>query len=114
MPLGTRSFDRVHIVAKTMVIIDNHNFEALTEDLSLNGVLIHTDHQIPVGQIASVTLNLPSVSRSTPVTIDGVVVRNNRQSVAFQFKSVDHDTFSFLKTVIERNSPYRQKAYGNA
>ena len=114
MPMGTRKFDRIHIVSKTMVMINNHNFEALTEDLSLNGVLIHTEHQIPVGKMASVSLSLPSVSRSTPVTIDGVVVRNNEQSVAFQFKSVDHDTFSFLKTVIERNSPYRQKEYGNA
>jgi PilZ domain len=114
MAMGTRKFDRIHVVSKTMVMIDNHNFEAMTEDLSLCGVLIHTDHQIPVGKSASVSFNLPSVSRSTPVTIDGIVVRNNEQSVAFQFKSVDHDAFAFLKTVIDRNSPNRQKAYGNA
>ena len=111
--MGTRIFNRIHVVSKTMVMIDNLDFEALTEDLSLSGVLIYTDHHIQVGKMISVSLNLPSVSRGSPVTIDGVVVRNNDQGVAFQFKSVDYDTFSFLKNVIEINSPYHQKVYGN-
>ncbi len=113
MPMGNRKLERVRFVSKAMVMIDNHHFEALTEDLSLSGVLINTDHHIPVGKRVSVSLNLPIVSRSSPVTIDGEVVRSNEQSLAFQFKSLDHDTFYYLKTVIDRKSPHR-KAYGNA
>ena len=114
MPMENRKFERIRFVSKAMVTIDNYHFVALTEDLSLSGMLINTDHHIPVGKRVSVSLNLPSVSRSSPVTIEGEVVRNNEQSLAFQFKSLDHDTFYYLKTVIGRKSPYRQKAYGNA
>jgi hypothetical protein len=114
MPMGNRKFERVRFVSNAIVMIDNYHFEALTEDLSLSGVLINTDHHLPVGKRVSVSLNLPSVSRSSPVTIDGEVVRSNEQSLAFQFKSLNHDTFHYLKMVIDRKSPYRQKAYGNA
>jgi len=114
MPINNRKFERIRFSSPTMVMIDNDCLLALTEDLSLSGVLISTDHQIPVGKRAAVTLNLPSVSRSSPVTLDCVVVRKNEQSVAFQFSSLDHDTFSFLKTVIDRKSPHHQNAYGNA
>ena len=114
MPVSKRKFERIRLSSSTMVMVDHHGFAAMTEDLSLSGVLIRTDHRIPVGKRVTVSLDFPSVSRSTPVSIDCVVVRNNVHSVAFQFKSVDHDTFSFLKTVIARKSPYRQKAYGNA
>jgi len=114
MPRGNRKFERIRFVSKAMVMINNRHFEALTENLSLSGVLINTDHRISVGKRVSVLLNLPSVSRSSPVTIDGEVIRSSGQSVAFQFKSLDHDTFCYLKTIIDRKLPSRQKAYGNA
>jgi PilZ domain len=114
MPMGDRKFERIQFVSPAKVMVDNDCFNALTEDLSLTGVLIHTDHLIPVGKRVTVCLNLPSASIGSPIIIDSVVVRNSVDNVAFQFKSVDHDTFSYLKTVIVRKSPYRQKAYGNA
>lgn len=112
--MGNRTFERIRFVSRAMVTADNDHFEALTEDLSLSGVLINTDHHIPVGKRVSVSLDLPSVSRSSPVTVNGEVVRNSEQSLAFQFKSMDHDTFYYLKTVIDRKAPNRQKSYGNA
>lgn len=114
MPMGNRKFERIRFVSKAMVMINKSHFEALTENLSVSGVLINTDHRISVGKRVSVLLNLPSASRSSPVTIDGEVVRSNEQSVAFRFRSLDHDTFYYLKTIIDRKSPSRQKAYGNA
>lgn len=114
MPMGDRKFERIQFVTTAKVMVDNDSINALTEDLSLTGVLIHTDHLIPVGKRVTVSLNLPSASIGSPIIIDSVVIRNSLHNVAFQFKSLDHETFSYLKTVIVRKSPYRQKAYGNA
>lgn len=100
-----RKFKRISFVSQAMVMIGNQHFKALTQNLSLNGLFIRTNHLIPVGEMTAISLNLPSVSKT--VTVDGVVVRNNQYGLAFQFKSLNFDTVFYLKTVINRKSPYR-------
>jgi len=104
--MRNRQFERVKLASQTAIKTGNHCFNALTKDLSLSGMLIHTDHHIPVGKRVSISLNLPSVSRSSPVTLDGIVVRNTVHSVAFEFKSLDYETFCYLKAILHRKTKY--------
>src|SRR5512138_1963636 len=97
-----RKFRRVNFVSRAIVMIGNQRFEALTKDLSLDGLFVSTDHHMPIGQVASISLNMPSISRSSDVIVDGIVVRNSVRGVGFRFKSLGHETFSYLKTVINR------------
>jgi len=112
--MRNRKFNRIRLESQAKVMFGNQSFEALTENLSLNGLFIRTDRRIPVGNKAAISFNLPSASRSSTVTVDGVVVRNDVHGLAFQFKSLDHDSFSYLKTVINRKSPYRLREYFSA
>ena len=89
-----------------MVISGNQTFNALTENISLNGLFIPSGYPIPVGRVAMVTLTLPSASTSSTVTVDGEVVRSDERGLALQFKSLSHDTFSALRTVLDRKPRY--------
>ncbi len=112
--MRNRKFNRIRYESQAMVMIGEQTFEALTENLSVNGLFIRTDRRVPVGNRAEITFNLPSASRSSTMTINGVVVRNDVHGLAFQFRSLDHDSFSHLKTVINRKSPLRMKTEFNA
>jgi len=100
--MESRKYKRISIAARAIVKIGNQHFEALTKNLCLDGLLISTDHHMPVGQTASIDVKMPSISRSSDISLDGVVVRSNASGVAFRFKTVGHDTFVYLKTVLNR------------
>ncbi|HZV80631.1 MAG TPA: PilZ domain-containing protein, partial [Geobacteraceae bacterium] len=70
----TRKFRRMQLACRAMVMSGNQKFEALTENISLDGLFLHTECPIPVGQKAEISLNLPSASTSSAITVDGEVV----------------------------------------
>ena len=97
-----RKYQRIGLACRSNVTMDNYCFSAVTEDLSLNGLSILTDQRIPVGKKASISLDLPTVSMSSPITISGVVARNKADGLAFEFTSLNHETFALLRSVINR------------
>ena len=101
-----RNFKRIRFMTKAMVISGDHCFDALTENISIGGLFIRTDQMIPVGKTVAVILYLPSVSRSSTLTANCVVVRKRANGLAFQFKSLDHDTFTHLRTILTRKYSY--------
>jgi hypothetical protein len=104
MPIHNRKFERVSFACQTKVMFDQREFEALSEDLSLNGVSVHTDYRLPVGKRALISLYVPSAASGLPIIINGVVARRKEQGLAFKFDSLDCDTFSLLRTVVNRKS----------
>jgi len=95
-----RNFKRIHIVSKAKVMTADQYFEAVTENISVNGLFVRTDHLLSVGNVAEITLNIPSVSESSFLTVNGEVVRSDFQGLAFKFKSLDLNAFSHLRKVI--------------
>lgn len=95
-----RHFYRVNLVTKAKVDMSNESFDCTTENVSFDGLFVLTDHQLPVGQIATINLNLPSASHKY-VTVKGEVVRTTSRGAAFHFKAVDYATFSYLRTVLK-------------
>ncbi len=112
--MRNRRFNRIRFESLAMVKTVGQSFEASTENLSLNGLFIRTERHLPVGNRAEVMFTLPSASRSSPIAVNCVVVRNDVHGMAFQFGSMDQDSFSRLKTVINRKSPNRLKMYYTA
>ncbi len=107
--MSGRKFDRIRFESRAMIVIGEETFEASTENLSLNGLFIRTEKKVPEGERAEININMPSASRSPYFMVDGIVVRNDDHGMAFQFRSLDHDSFAYLKTVINRKSPRRLK-----
>jgi hypothetical protein len=108
--IQNRKCKRINFVCQADVAFSDDSFEAVTENLSLNGLFIRTDHQVPVGERGEISLNLSS---SSNVSVGCVVVRNEEDGLAIQFKSVDYDSFARLKTVINRKSSYPLNEYFN-
>jgi len=92
-----------------MVKTGRRSFEAFTENFSLNGLLIRTEKRLPVGNRAELVFVLPSASRSSAISVNSEVVRNDIVGMAFQFGSLDQDSFSRLKTIINRKTSNRLK-----
>lgn len=109
-----RRFERIRLESPAMISIGEQIFGAVTKDISLNGVFIHTGQSLELGKKAMISLQLPSASRSSGVTVDGIVVRNADDGVAFRFRSLDHDTFSYLKSVINRKTATMLRGFYNA
>jgi len=103
--MHTRMSKRTPFVSKVMVMADGQSFAASTIDLSVAGIFLRTSHHIPVGHKASISLNVPSASRSSIVNLDGFVVRNDFHGIGIKFKTLDHETFSHLRTVINNKKP---------
>ncbi len=112
--MRNRRFNRIRFESRAMVNTAGQSFEALTENLSLNGIFIRTERHLPVGNKVEIMFCLPSASRSSSVTVNSTVVRNDVHGMAFQFASLDQDSFSRLKTVINRKSPNRLKMHYTA
>ena len=111
--MPNRRFDRIRFESRAIVNTAGESFEGLTENLSLNGLFIRTGRNMPVGNRVEVMFSLPSASRSSTITVKSTVVRNNIHGMAFQFGSLDEDSFSRLHTVIKK-SPNLLKEYNSA
>ncbi len=107
--MPNRRFDRIHFESQAMVQTGGQSFEASTENLSLNGLFIRTEKRLPVGNRAQIMFVLPSASRSSEISVNGAVVRSENDGMAFQFGSLDQDSFSLLKTIINRKAMNRLK-----
>jgi hypothetical protein len=112
--MRSRKFSRIRFKSEAMVMVGKQSFSAVAENLSLDGILLRTERRMPVGNRVAISFNLPSASRSSTITVNGVVVRNDVHGIAFQFRSLDHDSFAHLKTVINRKSPNRLKPHFTA
>ena len=96
---------RTRFVSQVMVMADGQSFAASTTDISLTGLFLSTNQHLPVGRIASISLSIPSASKSSIMNLDGFVVRNNFHGIGIKFRPLDHETFSHLRTVINNRKP---------
>ncbi len=97
-----------------MVNNAGEQFEGLTENLSLNGLFIRIGRHLPVGKRVDISFSLPSASSSSTITVNSTVVRNDIHGAAFQFGSLELDSFFRLRTVISKLSRNRLKEYNFA
>ena len=109
--MGSRQFTRIRYESEASVMVGGCAFPALTEDLSLTGIYIKTERHFPVGKRAEITFDLPSASRGSVLSVNGIVVRNDVHGLALQFKSLDHESFAHLQSVINRRNIHRLKSF---
>lgn len=109
--MQNRSYDRVQFESQAVIMFDGQHFEALTDNLSLGGLFVRTERDIPVGKKAEILLTVPSASRSSTVNLEGVVVRHDAHGLAFQFKSLDYESFAYLKAVLGNKPRYGVRHY---
>lgn len=104
-----RKFPRIQFKSRAMVRALNQSFEAYTENLSVNGLFIRTEMRLPIGNRAEIMLEIPTASSNSSFTAHAKVVRMGENGIAFQFRSLDHDSFSLLQTVVKNKAANRLK-----
>lgn len=72
------------------------------QDLSMNGALCCGADSFRIGQRCSLILPL---SPGLRIAIEGEIVRNDEDGPAIRFVSMDPDSFTHLKRMVELNAP---------
>lgn len=98
--MENRKCKRVHFVCQAEVVISGQWFEAMTDNISICGMFIRTDHRMPVGMVGRISLKL---HKAYIGYVNGVIVRSDNNGLAFQFKSFDFDSFNHIHTLVHRN-----------
>lgn len=80
-----------------------HRFEGDIRDLSVRGVYIHTDAVIPDDAECELTITLSGATEPIVLSMEGRVVRNDKEGVAVSFSSIDLDSYTHLKNIVRYN-----------
>ena len=99
---------RTRVGFSTQVILttkDNSEFTATVIDLSLNGVYLDIQDDIPMGTLCDVKIILPGGIDGMALLMEGEVCRKDPKGMGIRFLSMDPDTFSHLKNIAMYNAP---------
>lgn len=101
-----RSKPRVHYKTDILVKLDKFEVRSLgnSRDLSLNGIFVKADDDIPVGTECTVEISLSGTTERLPLKIQGTVVRKETSGVGISFNSMDIDSYTHLKNLVRYNS----------
>src|SRR5512137_1868711 len=95
-----RQFSRVDFTVKALVTADTTVFRGEVDNLSLHGIFIKTDQQLPLGSAAEITIGLAEVEPEIVIHVTGTVARHTPDGIAFEFGKIDVDSFTHLRSII--------------
>lgn len=101
--MSTRKFSRVHFSVGATVRIADRQFQGAVENLSMTGMFMLTNEQLPEGEIADITIVLTGTLPEIAVNFTGVVTRITDDGVGFTFEKMDLDSYMHLKNIIAYN-----------
>jgi PilZ domain len=97
---------RVHYETDIRIKLDKFEIRTLgsSMDLSLNGIFVKTDEDIPVETECMVEISLSGTTENLQLTMQGTVVRKGSSGIGISFNSMDIDSYTHLKNVVRYNS----------
>ncbi|MFO8048881.1 MAG: PilZ domain-containing protein [Desulfosudaceae bacterium] len=96
---GTRVVFRV----KAKMEYDGRIVEGEVLNLSLKGMLVDTDIDIPENQELAIKVYLSGTTSEVNLNMKGEVVRSDQTGVAIEFREIDLDSFIHLRSVVGYN-----------
>ncbi|MFP4039571.1 MAG: PilZ domain-containing protein [Desulfosudaceae bacterium] len=96
---GTRVVFRV----KAKMEYDGRSIEGEVLNLSLKGMLVDTDINIPENQELAIKVYLSGTTSEVNLNMKGEVVRSDQTGVAIEFREIDLDSFIHLRSVVGYN-----------
>ncbi len=95
-----RHFSRVDYHVHAVITCDGDIIEADVENLSLKGMLVRSERQLPLGKRAGITISLSSVSPPIVIRLQGEVVRSQNRELGFNFERIELDSFVHLRNIV--------------
>jgi hypothetical protein len=75
-----------------------------SRDLSLNGIFVQADEDIPIGTECMVEIRLSGTTETLPLKMQGTIVRKEPTGIGISFNSIDIDSYTHLKNLVRYNS----------
>ena len=75
-----------------------------TKDLSLKGLFIETQDKIPIGTKCSVEVSLTGSIDQIVLRMKATIVRKTERGLGIAFDSMDVDSYTHLKNIVQYNS----------
>ncbi len=103
-PDETREFTRLSIPVKVEVKTqDNKSFSATADNVSMNGILLHSDQKLAADTLCEIRIIL---GEQDPLIIvsHGKVVRTDKKGIAITFTEMDLEGFPHMKNLLLLNA----------
>jgi hypothetical protein len=98
-----RQFSRVRFQVGATVISAEKRIQGTVENLSMHGMFLVTDQQLPINAAVEITIALSGVTPEIAITVNGKVRRIAPNGIGFDFERMDLDSYTHLKNIIAYN-----------
>jgi hypothetical protein len=98
-----RKFSRIDFKIVATIKHGPKRFIGGISDLSLGGVFLATDQQLPVGEVADILIALDDQPENS-LAMTGTVARVTEEGIAFNFDKIEFDSYIHLKNLVALNS----------
>jgi len=104
MITDNRYYSRISFTADAEVFVDGMRYPAEMLDLSLRGTLLNLQSAdaFDIGMSCPLKISLPS--SDTTIRFDAELVHKNGNYVGFRFQSLDVETMTHLRKMLELNT----------
>lgn len=104
MVTDNRYYSRISFVADAEVFVDGKRYTAEMLDLSLRGTLLDLESVdvFDIGMSYPLKIHLPS--SGTTIRFDAELVHRNGNYAGFRFQSLDVDTMTHLRKMLDLNT----------
>ncbi len=102
--MDQREYPRVTLQSEASIRHGKKDFKGMLANLSLTGIYVRTQTQIPVGDVAEVTFHDTSSNGKPAVKISCNVVRADEEGIAFRLRQMDVDSFIHLHLIVSRET----------
>ncbi len=75
-----------------------------SRDISLRGLYIETDRELPEGASCEVEILLTGTSSNLFIKVQGRVARRERKGLGIEFESIDPDSYFHLRNLLLYNT----------
>ena len=80
-----------------------------SRDLSMKGAFVKTDEIFQIGVDCNMTVTLTGSTDDVTLHMKGTIVRKETSGVAIHFNSVDLDSYTHLKKLVQFNAEFPDK-----
>ena len=95
-----RNFSRVDFKVSALLQSEGVALKGEVKDVSLHGLYLMTDQQLPIGTPVEITIYLSTALEPVVINVAGTVARLMPGGIGCSFDKMDVDSFAHLRSVI--------------
>ncbi len=98
-----REDTRIHFKTQAVLRVEDENLMDITTsgNISMVGILLKTDYNLPAGTPCALELLFKGISSKTSLYINGRVARKAKGGLGIQFEDVEVDSYFYLNNFLK-------------